>query len=67
MASHVGMHLRGIVMIVVMIVEVGVHERRRQRTSLQCDREPDGEKAPTHERILLEGLVVYRPVGPELV
>jgi hypothetical protein len=29
---------------------VGVNKRRCQRTSLQRDRDPDGEKAPTHWR-----------------
>ena len=49
-ASQMGVYLRRVVMVVVAIVEVGVDERRCQRTSLQCDGETDGENAPTHGR-----------------
>jgi hypothetical protein len=38
------------VMVVVVVAQMRVHERRRQRTRLQCNREPEGEKTPTHGR-----------------
>lgn len=48
MAAHVGVHTGGVMMIVVVIADVGVHERRRQRASLERNRESDNEKAPAH-------------------
>ena len=55
------------VMVAVMIVEVRVKQRRRQRGCLKCDAQSESEETPAHGLILLEGLVIDRTVGPEFV
>lgn len=52
---------------VLVMTDVGMNERCRQRPNLECESEPDGEKAPTHGRILLESLVLHGAVRAEFV
>ena len=52
---------------VLVMTDVGMNERRRQRPNLECESKPDGEKAPTHGRILLESLVLHGAVRTEFV
>ena len=63
---QVGVHPGGNMAILV-VIEMGVDQRCCQRPSLECNREPDGETAPTHGWILLESFVVDGSVGTELV
>lgn len=67
MTAGVRVNLRGADVAVLVRPDVSVHERRRQRPNLECESEPDGEKAPTHERILLESLVLHGTVWTEFV
>lgn len=67
MTVHVGVDATGRVVIVIIVAQVRVDERRRQSAGLQRDRESEGKKTPAHGLILLEGLVVDRAVGTEFV
>jgi hypothetical protein len=67
MTLNMGVDAAGRMMVVVLVAQMRVDERRRQRACLQGDRESEGEKASAHALILLEGLVVDRAVRAEFV
>lgn len=52
---------------VLVVTDVGMYERCRQRPNLEGESEPDGKKAPAHGRILLESLVLNGAVRTEFV
>ncbi len=67
MAAGVRVNPRRADVTILVMTDMGMNERRRQLPNLECESEPDGEKAPTHRRILLESLVLHGAVRMELV
>jgi hypothetical protein len=67
MTIDVGMDAARRVMIIVIVAQMRVDERRRECPRLKCDRKSEGKKSPAHGLILLEGLVLDRAVGMEFV